>query len=155
VKKTQLKSRKKLAKKTWLKSDGTAKRGYTKTGAKSKVTITRKLDNLARKACHDRGYCEAKIWRKYNPPKTTKGACNGGLQWCHIVGRRHKKIRWSPLNCLCMCASCHAYFTDHSAEFGLMVEELYPGRLVFLAKLDKDTQIIDTDYWMAFYKGEL
>lgn len=157
MKRSPLKSGKPLARKAktkpWLKPDGTPKRGRTKTGAVSKKTLTDRLDRLARKDCHARGFCEASFWQKFNPPKTTKGECNGGLQWCHIEGRRHKKIRWSPMNCLCMCASCHAYFTDHSAEFGLMVEALYPGRLQFLAELDKDTPIIDFEYWLEYYKS--
>lgn len=144
--------RKKAKAKKGLKADGTAKRGYTKTGERSKKSLTTSADNLARKDCHSRGYCEACEWPKLNPPKTTKGACGGGLQWCHIEGRRHKKIRWNPLNCLCMCAQCHLYFTDHSAEFGLFVEWLHPGRLAFLAELDRSTPRIDAQEWINYYK---
>jgi len=140
--------------KSHLKPDGSPKRCFTKTGKISKVTLTRKADALARKACHARGYCEAAFWAKYSPPKTTGGKCGQELQWCHILSRRHKKIRWSPLNCLCMCADCHRYFTDHSAEFGLMVEALYPGRIELLGQLDKDTRDIDHEYWIDIYERE-
>lgn len=143
-------------KKAWLREDGvTPKRGYTKAGKPSLTTLTTKADNLARKACHLRGYCEAAEWVKLFPPKTNGGACGGGLQWCHIVGRRHKKVRWSPLNCLCMCAQCHAYYTDHSAEFGAKVEAAFPGRLEALRAIDADTPKPDPEYWIGYYKERL
>lgn len=150
MKRTPLKRKKALKK--GLKADGSPKRGYTKAGNRSLKSLTTSADGLARKACHSRGYCQAAEWEKMNPPKTNGGACGGGLQWCHIESRRHKKIRWHPDNCLCMCAQCHAYFTDHSAEFGLFVEWLFPGRLAWLAELDRTTPKIDADYWIGYYK---
>lgn len=141
--------------KPWLKPDGKPKRGRTKKGEVSKKTLTNRLDALARKDCHKRNKCEAKDWEKFDPPLTTKGECSGGLEWCHILSRRHKKIRWSPLNCLSLCSSCHSYFTDHSAEFGLFVEHILPGRLEYLGKLDRDTPYIDYEYWENYYKGKL
>ena len=136
-----------------LTKEGNVKRGWTKSGKRSKKSLTNTADKYAREACHARGFCEVAHIPKLSPPSTTKGACGGGLQWCHIVGRKHKKLRWDPLNCLAMCAQCHAYYTDRSAEFGIVVETLYPGRLEELARIDRETKRIDAEYWIAFYKA--
>ena len=139
--------------KPWLRADGTPKRGYTKAGKKSKKTLTAAADTLARRACHARGYCQGAGWEKKNPPKTTGGSCQGRLEWAHILSRRHMKIRWMPENCLCLCSSCHAYFTAEPHEFYLLVEILHPGRMDFLYEAMRDKGPIDHEKWIEFYKN--
>ena len=66
-----------------------------------------KLDRLTSKICRSRGACE-RCGSTYQ------------LQTSHIVGRKIHSTRWQQANVLCLCASCHAYFTDRPfahAEF--------------------------------------
>ena len=30
----------------------------------------------------------------------------------HFYGRRHRGLRWEPLNCTCLCHTCHMAFTE-------------------------------------------
>lgn len=125
-----------------------------KTKPKKKPTKTplQKLseaaDNLARADCHSRGGCQAINFVKV---KKWGEGCSPQLHWAHIFSRRHKEIRWCPLNCLCLCASCHRYFTIEPKEFVDLVESLYPGRWDELrARLDNSKS--DPQKWIDFYR---
>lgn len=44
-----------------------------------------------------------------------------GMQCAHVFGRKHGNVRCYPDNAICLCASCHAVFTDAPTEWGLFV----------------------------------
>ena len=43
------------------------------------------------------------------------------LQCAHIIGRKYNATRTDLRNAFCLCATCHAFFTDHPVEFGKFV----------------------------------
>lgn len=40
----------------------------------------------------------------------------------HIISRKYKCNRWFPGNAVCLCATCHARFTDHPWEFSTFLD---------------------------------
>jgi len=40
------------------------------------------------------------------------------LQCAHIISRKYSQTRTDLNNAFCLCATCHAYFTDHPVDFG-------------------------------------
>ena len=40
------------------------------------------------------------------------------LQCAHIISRKYSQTRTDLDNAFCLCAACHAYFTDNPVEFG-------------------------------------
>ena len=55
------------------------------------------------------------------------------IQLCHIYSRKFNSVRWSTLNQVVMCASCHAYYTDRPVEWRPFLErELGSGHLELL-----------------------
>ena len=75
------------------------------------------------------------------------------FEWCHLVGRRAKRIMFHPDNSVCMCGKHHAFFTQHPASFQVFIEKLYPGRWEFLAELERNAGKNDPDYWIEYYKN--
>lgn len=51
------------------------------------------------------------------------------LQCAHIISRKYNATRTDLRNAFCLCATCHAYFTDHPAEFGRFVDRMWAARL--------------------------
>lgn len=84
-------------------------RKYKKRTERQKNTDL--ADDLCRALVRGRGYCEA--------AGLDKVRCNGMLQWCHIVGRGNKRLRWETWNALCMCQGHHVYYTHHPEEWFL------------------------------------
>jgi len=41
------------------------------------------------------------------------------LQCAHIISRRYSRTRTDLANAFCLCAKCHAHFTDHPVDFGV------------------------------------
>ena len=56
-----------------------------------------------------------------------KGADGPQMQAAHIVGRRNAGTRYDLDNILCLCSSCHRYFTERPLEFTDWLVE-YKGR---------------------------
>lgn len=50
--------------------------------------------------------------KKYYP----EGNRNG-IECAHIVGRANKRLRWEPLNAVCLCTSCHMRYTANPLQF--------------------------------------
>ena len=48
----------------------------------------------------------------------------GKKQCAHIISRKVVRLRHDPLNAVCLCAACHAYFTDRPSAFGDFVKNL-------------------------------
>lgn len=69
-----------------------------------KKSHTSKLDTLMGQMVRQKGYCE-----KCGNKET--------LQACHIFTRKIRGVRWSPLNLLCLCASCHRFAHDRPTQF--------------------------------------
>lgn len=46
------------------------------------------------------------------------------LQCAHIVSRDYKAVRCSPDNAVCLCRSCHVYFTHRKIEWDVWVETM-------------------------------
>lgn len=85
----------------------------SRKGRPGRVTLKR-LDDLARPLCRSRGRCEAENYRGDGPAK----GCSPARQWAHIMSRTYKTaIRWSPDNCLDLCAAHHKFFTDRPAHW--------------------------------------
>lgn len=56
-----------------------------------------------------------------------------GIECAHIKGRRNKRVRQDPDNALCLCTSCHMYYSGEPLEFTAFVEQkLGAGRLEIL-----------------------
>lgn len=60
----------------------------------------RKLDRLARMATLAIGVCQ-------------RCGSTRNLQTSHTNGRSMRSVRWEPLNLLCLCASCHGWYTHY------------------------------------------
>lgn len=41
----------------------------------------------------------------------------------HIIGRRITRLRHDPANALCLCATCHHYYTDRPMEWTAFVRK--------------------------------
>ena len=50
------------------------------------------------------------------------GKSDGKCEAAHIYGRRYKSVRWDTLNCLCLCHTCHRFFTECPTEFTLWLQ---------------------------------
>jgi hypothetical protein len=73
--------------------------------ARLKKLLRKDADRLARKRVLARGVCEAAGFDDV--------ACNGSLQWAHIIRRRYLSVRWDDDAANCLCAAHHVYFTHH------------------------------------------
>ena len=63
------------------------------------------------------------------------GKHNKGMMDCsHIYSRKHRGLRWHPLNALCLCRSCHAKIADAPTEHAELVKKLKG----------------EDEYWMLF-----
>ena len=54
------------------------------------------------------------------------------IQCGHLVSRRYRAIRFSPLNAVAICARDHVFYTHRPIEWEAWVEERFPGRLAVL-----------------------
>lgn len=46
------------------------------------------------------------------------------MQCAHVFSRKHLATRCYPINAVCLCASCHATYTDAPTEWGRFVTGL-------------------------------
>lgn len=49
---------------------------------------------------------------------------DGALEWCHILTRAARHLRWEPDNAVTLCHGDHAYFTDHPEQFRRFIAEI-------------------------------
>lgn len=84
----------------------------------SKTTLNNNLDKTFSLVIRSVGFCEF-CGRTQN------------LQCAHIASRRHKRIRWSLSNALCLCAGCHRRGHDLPLEFAARVKRDFPHRYAF------------------------
>jgi hypothetical protein len=83
----------------------------------------------------------------------SRGACqycgrsNGvQLQCAHIISRRYSNTRCVEANAFCLCASCHARFTDHPVEFSdFVLMTIGRGEYERLVRLSQEIVKVDWD----------
>lgn len=57
------------------------------------------------------------------------------MEWCHVIGRSNKTLRWDILNALTMDARCHKWWWhENPLESAKWFREKYPGRYEYLMK---------------------
>lgn len=75
------------------------------------------------------------------------------LEWAHIFGRAHARLKFHPENCLALCPMHHDYLDSHPAVKIEFVNELFPERLQKLAELDRTLpKGARPDFWAAYYR---
>ena len=50
------------------------------------------------------------------------------VQWSHVIGRRHKCIRWEADNALALCAGCHMWWHEYPTLSGEWFRRNWPDR---------------------------
>lgn len=106
---------------------------------KKTKTLSKQLDDLAGAIVRSRGYCEH-CGRKDK------------LQWCHIVGRSARQVRWDLDNAYCLCHQCHFYFTNHPHTFYDFVGAERYAKLMLRAndfkKIDHKTKLLELNEYI-------
>ena len=77
---------------------------------KKKVSLVKQLDKICGEIVRARGIC-------------LNCGSRERLQWCHIVTRGAKQVRWSLDNAVCLCQSCHFLFTNQSWRWPTFISE--------------------------------
>jgi 5-methylcytosine-specific restriction endonuclease McrA len=54
------------------------------------------------------------------------------IQCGHLISRRYRAVRFSPINAVAICARHHVFYTHRPIEWEAWVEERFPGRLSVL-----------------------
>jgi len=57
------------------------------------------------------------------------------IQWCHVLSRDARSIRWDPLNSMALCQPDHFFFTVQPARWATFLDERWPGRIEELHRL--------------------
>lgn len=78
--------------------------------------LRRKADTHFSHKCRELGYCQH---------------CNSTkhLQWCHIISRKYYSLRYYKDNCVCLCASCHAKFSDNPIAFAAFIKKVKSNKV--------------------------
>jgi 5-methylcytosine-specific restriction endonuclease McrA len=84
--------------------------------AKQRWSIVKQLDALARERCFER-----------DGHKCVRCGSDK-VQWCHIIGRRHKSTRWELDNVLSMDAGCHRWWHEYPLLSGPWFKKNWPER---------------------------
>lgn len=102
------------------------------------MKLRAQADELAGDKCRARGYCQA--------AGLDSTVCKGALQWAHIVERSEHAIRWSQLNCLCLCQAHHLRYTYRPFRWTLFIMNNFPEQWQYVrAHIDDG---FDGDYGM-------
>jgi predicted restriction endonuclease len=68
------------------------------------------------------------------------------LQCAHIISRKYSWTRTDLDNAFCLCASCHAYFTDHPVDFGqFTIDQIGDENYTALLRKRQSTDKVDWD----------
>jgi len=82
------------------------------------------------------------------------------LEWCHIVTRAARYLRWDPDNAVTFCHGDHAYFTDHPNHFRIWLAERFGpdhrGRLLRMqADAERRGDAVDVEAVIRSFRDEL
>jgi hypothetical protein len=77
-----------------------------------------------------------------------KIACNGVLQWAHIIGRANLRLRYEPYNHLIICQAHHVFFTHNPLDWFRILEREYPERLTLAEQHRQEVIKIDYAAWI-------
>ena len=110
----------------------------------SRGTLRNKADRIAGAKVRARGYCQGAWYERVQ--------CGGPLEWCHIVSRSNYRLRWEPLNALCMCAGHHRWFTTNPLAWAEYVRTQFPENYEFVMANANDPW--DKDYDRVFAELE-
>lgn len=78
-----------------------------------------------------------------------------GLHCSHVFSRRHKSIRWEPMNAKALCFSCHQWFGGNPVEaYQWLVEYMGPERLAELERMKAQT-VKDNEAYRQEQKARL
>ena len=120
-----------------------------------KKSLESYAERHARAWCKRNGFCEAHGLHGIDcgPRKPTFPL----LEWCHIIGRRTKRLKFVPENSVCLCGQHHVYFTNNPIAFFLFVEEKHPGRVDALYELEQEypkwgTAENCSEFWIQKFK---
>jgi len=101
----------------------------------SRTTITRRLDNLARKIC--------KLNADYTCQRCGWQGDSSTIEWAHIEKRSKKAIRWSQMNCLALCnannTNCHYWFDNNRVYAMKWLETKFPVKHAWLLEEEDGT----------------
>lgn len=80
--------------------------------------------------------------------------CSTHFDCAHLKSRRHKLIRFSPSNTVCLCNIHHRLFTENPDLWTSFIEEKLPGRWDHLNELLLGGGKVDYEAHLAFWKAE-
>ena len=63
------------------------------------------------------------------------GRRDSKLECAHVYSRRYKATRWEPDNAMCLCFTCHRYYTEHPHQWTEYTENKLGKRLDELWKM--------------------
>lgn len=111
-----------------------------------RATLRNRADKMFSKLIRQEGHCEAGEWRD-------GVECEGYLQCAHIIGRGNYRLRWSPLNALCLCRTHHFHYTHRPHDWYAMMSFKYPERFERLRLLAREPWNKDYEKVLDFLKA--
>jgi len=83
--------------------------------------LERELDEFTRQQVYERDLaCKLRIAKSCTIDRD--------LQWCHVITREEKILRWDSLNSLIGCRNCHCLWHTNTTYYLAMFARLYPER---------------------------
>jgi hypothetical protein len=105
------------------------------------------------KACDD--LCREIVFRR-DRHRCVKTGKTTHLQWCHVVTRGFKRLRWHPDNCLTLNAGQHLWWHQHPLEAAAWFEATYPDRVqwLLLARQTRNAGRLDLGATLLWLKAQ-
>jgi len=107
--------------------------------ARQRQSKVLELDRLARLACFERD----------NNVCVRCHDVTRNVQWCHVIGRRHKCTRWELDNALTMCAGCHLWWHEYPTLSGEWFRKNWPERHESILALFNAGEKVDLEAKLA------
>lgn len=80
----------------------------------------------------------------------TSTSCWGTLEWCHIVSRRNRRLRYEPYNNIVMCHGHHAWFTDRPYEWERFVRNNFPNKWREVEEHKNEYQRVNESFYLEW-----
>ena len=82
------------------------------------------------------------------------------LEWCHILTRGARYLRWEPSNAVALCHADHVYFTDHPVQWRRFIAEQFgPDHMdrlhILQAQAEARGDRVDVAQVIAFFRERL